>query len=149
MQDTIKSNSLMVTSSLAVLALAIPAPQAQVRAQALTPVVDVCTGVSLDQSAVRDLLVAVNQPIVSPLQTTVNGLLGILLPPLSIDVTGIVNTAIAGNPLTVDVLATDGTIVGPGTATSRSTGLPSTPRPGWRLAATRFPDWAMVRLPMR
>lgn len=84
------------------------------RAQALTPVVDVCTGVSLNESALTNLLNAVNTPIVAPLQGTVNGLLGILLPPLNIDVTGIIDNAVAGNPLTIDVLATDGTIVGPG-----------------------------------
>lgn len=90
------------------------APAAPVQAQALTPVVDICSGISLNESALTDLLNAVNQPIVAPLQGTVNGLLGILLPPLNIDVAGIIDTAVAGNPLTVDVLTTDGTIVGPG-----------------------------------
>lgn len=59
-------------------------------------------------------LTAVNQPIVTPLQGTVNGLLGILVPPLNINVTGIVNNAVAGAPVSVDVLTTGGTIVGPG-----------------------------------
>ncbi|MFA6218209.1 MAG: YadA-like family protein [Erythrobacter sp.] len=95
-------------------------PQAA-HAQALTPVVDLCTGVSIDQSSVQSLLAAVNEPIVSPIESVVNSVLGLtaiipgisLLSPLNIDVTGIVDNGVAGNPIGVQVLDTNGTLVGP------------------------------------
>lgn len=54
---------MLATSSMTVM------PQSAAQAQALTPVVDVCTGLSLNESALTNLLNAVNQPIVTPLPT--------------------------------------------------------------------------------
>ena len=104
--------SAVLLANASVIGLTVPMGSAQ--AQTLTPVVDVCTGISIDQSAVTTLLTAVNQPIVTPLQGAVNGLLGILIPPLNINVAGIVSNAVANNPLSVQVLNSNGTIVGPG-----------------------------------
>ncbi len=113
-----KNKYITLLSGTAVAALSLAVPQAPVHAQA-QPVVDVCTGLSLNESELTDLLGAVNGGIVSPIETTVNDLLGVLtilgLPaPLNVDVTGIVGSAVAGNPVSVDVLTSDGTVAGPG-----------------------------------
>ena len=110
-------------ASVALSGVAAPGPMsASAQAQALNPLVDVCTGVSVNQSTVSNLLKAVNQPIVAPIQTTFNDLLGLtvnippltVLAPLDIDVSGIVDNAVAGNPIGVQVLDTDGNVVSPG-----------------------------------
>jgi autotransporter adhesin len=103
-------------TSLAALSFAIP--QTPVYAQT-DPVVDVCTGLSLNESDLTALLGEVNTGIVTPVQGTVNDLLGVLtvlgLPaPLNINVSDIVGNAVAGNPISVDVLNSNNTIVGPG-----------------------------------
>ncbi|USA62201.1 YadA-like family protein [Qipengyuania citrea] len=77
---------------------------------------------SLNESDLTALLGEVNTGIVTPLQTNLNGLLGplstLLLPglpsPLNINVGDIVGNAVAGNPISVDVLNSNNTIVGPG-----------------------------------
>ena len=63
------------SASIAVLAVAMmqPVSTPRVKAQALQPVVDVCTGITLPRSAVTDIIGAVNQPIVNQIETTVNG----------------------------------------------------------------------------
>ena len=48
-------------------------------AQALQPVVDVCTGITLPRSAVTEIIGAVNQPIVDQIETTVNDLTTVTL----------------------------------------------------------------------
>ncbi|MEO1967490.1 MAG: YadA-like family protein [Sphingomonadaceae bacterium] len=85
------------------------------------PVLDICTGISVNQSDVSNLLKAVNNPIVTPIQGKINSLLGVLgalplsLPStLSVNVDGIVDTAISGNPIGLSVLDTDGNIIAPG-----------------------------------
>ena len=111
--------NMATATSLAALSFAIP--QTPVYAQT-DPVVDVCTGLSLNQSDLTALLGEVNTGIVTPLQTNLNGLLGplstLLLPglpsPLNINVGDIVGNAVAGNPISVDVLNSNNTIVGPG-----------------------------------
>lgn len=108
--------NMATATSLAALSFAIP--QTPVYAQT-DPVVDVCTGLSLNQSDLTALLGEVNTGIVTPVQGTVNGLLGVLtvlgLPaPLNINVSDIVGNAVAGNPISVDVLNSNNTIVGPG-----------------------------------
>ena len=108
--------NMATATSLAALSFAIP--QTPVYAQT-DPVVDVCTGLSLNQSDLTALLGEVNTGIVTPVQGTVNDLLGVLtvlgLPaPLNINVSDIVGNAVAGNPISVDVLNSNNTIVGPG-----------------------------------
>ena len=108
--------NMATATSLAALSFAIP--QTPVYAQT-DPVVDVCTGLSLNESDLTALLGEVNTGIVTPVQGTVNGLLGVLtvlgLPaPLNINVSDIVGNAVAGNPISVDVLNSNNTIVGPG-----------------------------------
>ena len=111
--------NMATATSLAALSFAIP--QTPVYAQT-QPVVDVCTGLSLNESDLTALLGEVNTGIVTPLQTNLNGLLGplstLLLPglpsPLNINVGDIVGNAVAGNPISVDVLNSNNTIVGPG-----------------------------------
>ena len=110
-------------ASVALSGVAAPGPlTAAAHAQALNPLVDVCTGVSITQSTVSNLLKAVNQPIVTPIQNTFNDLLGLtvnippltVLAPLDIDVSGIVDNAVAGNPIGVQVLDKNGNVVSPG-----------------------------------
>ena len=108
--------NMATATSLAALSFAIP--QTPVYAQT-DPVVDVCTGLSLNESDLTALLGEVNTGIVTPVQGTVNDLLGVLtvlgLPaPLNINVSDIVGNAVAGNPISVDVLNSNNTIVGPG-----------------------------------
>ena len=112
--------NMATATSLAALSFAIP--QTPVYAQT-APVVDVCTGLSLNESDLTALLGEVNTGIVTPIETNANGLLdavdGILgivgLPgPLSINVSDIVGNAVAGNSISVDVLNSDNEIVGPG-----------------------------------
>ncbi len=127
----ISARSALMLGSAALATMAALTNPAPAYAQALNPVVDVCTGVSIDQSTVRDLLVAVNDPIVSPVETTFNALLGAtvvipgvdLIAPLDIDVTGIVDNAIAGNPIGVQVLDTNGNLVSPGSCNVTADGF--------------------------
>lgn len=86
--------------------------------------VSACTGASLPTSAITQFLSPVVTGLATPIQTTVNNILDVAIlgidigplvvgGPLSIDTTGILNNAIAGGPITLDVLKTDGTILGP------------------------------------
>ena len=91
-------------------------------AQAAPPtnLVSACSGVSLPRSVVTDIVTPVVNGIVTPVQGTVNPILGVvgaalpLVPPLNIDATGLLANAAAGQPVTLQVLNTNGTIVGPG-----------------------------------
>lgn len=80
--------------------------------------VSACSGVSLPRSVVTDILTPVVNGIVTPVQNTVNPILGVvgallpLVPPLSIDPAGLLSNAAAGNPITLQVLNTNGVIVG-------------------------------------
>lgn len=96
-------------------------------AQSVPPpstVVSVCSGVSLPRSVVTDIMRPVVNGIYAPIETRVNGVLGVLslnpllnltgLPtPLSVDVTGLLNTAASGSNIGLNVIAQDGTLVGP------------------------------------
>lgn len=97
-------------------------------------VVSACGGVQLPASVLRDQIVApVVNGIAAPVEGTVNDLIetvdsiaALQLPgpaanplvpaptPLAIDVTGILDDVNGGLPLTIQALATDGTLVGPG-----------------------------------
>ena len=114
----VRSKIVNMATATSLAALSFVVPQTPVYAQT-QPVVDVCTGLSLNQSDLTALLGEVNTGIVTPVQGTVNGLLGVLtvlgLPaPLNINVSDIVGNAVAGNPISVDVLNSNNTIVGPG-----------------------------------
>ena len=93
--------------------------QAQVAQSSL---VSVCSGVQLPASAVTNIIDPVVTGVVSPIQTNINSTLGALrlLPGLlglpgnlSIDAATLLTTAADGAPVTLRVLAADGTIVGP------------------------------------
>ena len=117
----VRSKIVNMATATSLAALSFVIPQTPVYAQT-QPVVDVCTGLSLNESDLTALLGEVNTGIVTPLQTNLNGLLGplstLLLPglpsPLNINVGDIVGNAVAGNPISVDVLNSNNTIVGPG-----------------------------------
>lgn len=114
----ISSSALFATVATA--SLVAPVAHERANAQAL-PVVDVCTGVSLPRSAVTEVIGAVNQPIVGEVEGTVNSITGLLagipllsalgFPTLSVDLTTILADAAAGDPLSVQVLNSDGNIV--------------------------------------
>jgi autotransporter adhesin len=82
-------------------------------------IVGACSGVSLPRSAVTNIIAPVVNGIVTPVQGTVNPILGLvggplpLVQPLSIDAAGLLASAAAGDPIALQVLNTDGTIVGP------------------------------------
>lgn len=85
-----------------------------------TNIVSVCSGVALPRSAVTDIMRPVIGGVVTPVQNTVNPILGALgavlplVPPLSIDADTLLNNAAAGQPIRLQVYNTDGTLVGPG-----------------------------------
>lgn len=90
-------------------------------AAAQQSVVSACSGVSLPRSVVTEIMGPVVTGIVTPLQDTVNPLIGVvdlltlnLLPGnLNIDAAGLLDEAADGDDITLQVLATDGTIIGP------------------------------------
>ena len=88
------------------------------QAMAQTRVVSACTGVQLPRSVVTDIVAPVVTGITGPIETSVNGilgspLLGLLLPPLNTNATGLLNQAASGAPIALQVLDTNGNIVGP------------------------------------
>ncbi|MBS7669959.1 YadA family autotransporter adhesin [Croceicoccus gelatinilyticus] len=86
------------------------------QAQTITPVVDVCTGLSLDPSLVTDIVGETVQPV-EDLETVLNGLVlspllvGLGLPVLNSDLATTLDTIANGNQLSLTVLDTDGNIV--------------------------------------
>ena len=107
--------------STAAFALMLASQPQQAMAQAApTPnLVSACSGVSLPPSVVTGIMTPVVNGIVSPIENTVNPILGVLslslplLPPLSIDTTTLLGNAAAGDPITLQVLNADGVVVGP------------------------------------
>lgn len=86
------------------------------QAQSITPVVDVCTGLSLDPSLVTDIVGETVQPV-EDIETVLNGLVlspllaGLGLPVLNSDLATTLDTIANGNQLSLTVLDTDGNIV--------------------------------------
>ncbi len=90
-------------------------------------IVGACTGVSLPRSVVTDILRPVITGIATPTEDTINGVLGsvrvvaalplvnlgITTPDLSLDATGLLDNAAAGKNITLQVLNSNGQIVGP------------------------------------
>lgn len=92
----------------------------EARAQATTPnLVSACSGVSLPSSVITRILSPVVNGIIDPLETTLNPVVGFvttflpLLPPLGLNASGILQDAVAGEPITLQVLNAQGDIVGP------------------------------------
>ncbi len=88
-----------------------------------TSLVSACSGVSLPPSVVTNILSPVLTGIVSPIQNTINPALGVIqiipivgqvIPPLNINLTGLLSTAASGAPISLSVLDNNGTIIGPG-----------------------------------
>jgi autotransporter adhesin len=93
------------------------AAQAQAQAGARN-LVSACAGVSLPRSAVTGILTPVVNGIINPIQGTVNPILGTLggivgVPNLNINAAGLLSDAAAGDPITLQVLNANGTVVGP------------------------------------
>ena len=87
-------------------------------AQAVPNLVSACSGVSLPRSAVTGIIAPIVNGIVAPTEGTVNGALGRLgglpiIPALNIDTTSLLANAAAGDPITLQTLAANGTVVGP------------------------------------
>jgi autotransporter adhesin len=82
-------------------------------------IVSVCSGVSLPPSAVTGIIDPIVTGIYGPIETNINTTLGALgailgLPaPLSVDVNGLLTTAASGSDIGLNVIAQDGTLVGP------------------------------------
>ncbi|MES3153155.1 YadA-like family protein [Sphingomonas faeni] len=84
-------------------------------------IVGACSGVSLPRSVVTDILTPVITGIVTPLQNTVNPITGGIntllpllgVPSLTINASGLLANAAAGNNITLQVLNSNGQIVGP------------------------------------
>ncbi len=92
------------------------------QAQAQTALVNVCTGIRLPRSAVTDILAPVANGIVNPVENRVNSILdviaiiplvGQLIPDLNINVAGLLSSAAAGAPISLQVLDINGNVVDP------------------------------------
>lgn len=119
---SIRQNSglALSVSALSIVAFSVPQPA---QAQALQPVVDVCTGVGIDDSALRTLLQRTLVPTADGVENLFDDLLTVSIlgvPLLSIpDVNlGVAQTTAdlaAGNTISLQVLDTNGNVVGSGT----------------------------------
>jgi len=110
-----------ILASLAILAVPIYGA-GTAHAQTVNPVVDVCTGLSLDRSLVTDVVGDVVVPALTPIQSTFNDLLDLtvnvgplnVLAPLDLGLAQILADAGTGNPLAIQVLDPMGNVVAPG-----------------------------------
>ncbi len=88
------------------------------QAQTTPNLVSACAGVSLPPSVVTNILAPIVGGIVTPVQSTVNPILGAVggllgVPTLNIDAAGLLANAAAGQPINLQVLNANGTVVGP------------------------------------
>ncbi|MFB0611066.1 YadA-like family protein [Aurantiacibacter poecillastricola] len=91
------------------------------QAQSLQPVVDVCTGIQLQKSAVTDIVGQAVVPVASSVENLTDELLGlsVLLPPLlnitdaDLEVDNILAGIAAEDPISLQLVDTDGNLVGP------------------------------------
>lgn len=121
MADRVQSRSSTMTRLLTRSLLGSPVLLAVLTAQqaaAQQRVVSACSGVSLPRSAVTDILTPVITGIATPIEGRVNDILGLpllggVLPDLSLNASGLLTDAANGAPITLQALATDGTVVGP------------------------------------
>ena len=115
----ISALKLAALATVATSAFTAPGFEQKAHAQALQPVVDVCTGITLPRSAVTEIIGAVNQPIVEQIETTVNGITTVTLildplatiPDLNIDLSSILADAAAGEPISLQILDTEGNVI--------------------------------------
>ncbi|WP_421730074.1 YadA-like family protein [Brevundimonas sp.] len=86
------------------------------------PVVSACSGVSLPRSVVTDIMKPVITGIASPIESSVNSILGVVkiiplvgavFPNLALNATSLLTSAANGDPITLNVLDLDGEIVAP------------------------------------
>lgn len=116
---TRRSAGLLCSAAAAAVAIAF-SDGAHAQVAPATNIVSVCSGVALPRSAVTDIMRPVIGGVVTPIENTVNPILGVLggalplTPPLSIDTDTLLNNAAAGQPIRLQVLNTNGTLVGPG-----------------------------------
>ena len=86
-------------------------------AQGTTKIVDACSGVSLPPSVVTGIMDPVINGVTGPIEGTVNSILNLPLlgsiVDLDIDTTTLLDQAASGAPITLQVIASDGTLVGP------------------------------------
>lgn len=88
------------------------------QAAAQNRIVSACSGVQLPRSVVTDIVAPVVTGITAPIERRVNDILalplvGAVLPPLDTNATGLLNQAASGAPITLQVLDTNGNVVGP------------------------------------
>lgn len=122
-----------LVSSIAIAACQAPLLSAPVQAQALQPAVDVCTGISLNPSAVTDIVAAANDPLVGGLSTLTDNILeidavvgalplvGAIFGPgdtlnitdLDLEIDDILGDIAAGDQISLTVLDTNGNLVAP------------------------------------
>lgn len=95
---------------------------APAHAQSTPPVVNACSGLRLPRSAVTDILGPVANGIVAPVEDRVNSILDVIqiipivgqvLPPLNTNVSGLLSSAASGDPISLQVIDTDGNTVDP------------------------------------
>ncbi|WP_426024590.1 YadA-like family protein [Brevundimonas sp. PWP3-1b1] len=86
------------------------------RARAQTSLVNVCTGVALPRSVVTDILGPVITGVVTPLEDTLDGLLGILVPDVDVGADDLLSDAANGEDITLQVLDVNGGVVDPDNA---------------------------------
>lgn len=113
------------SASLSVLSMMLTLPAAPAKAQlAPSSVVSVCTGVSLPRSVVTSIMGPVVTGIYAPIENNLNGTLSVLTnpllgitgfpAPLSVNVNGLLTSAASGSNITLQAIASDGTLIGPG-----------------------------------
>ena len=107
-------------ASLAAFTVALfPGQSASAQGAPARNLVSACSGVSLPPSAVASILTSVGNGTVTPTENGTNPILGgiggalPLVPPLGTNAGGVVTNAGAGQPITLQVLNANGTIVGP------------------------------------
>ena len=128
----------MLASAAAVGAVAFAINAQQAQAQAIQPVVDVCTGIRLQPSAVTDIIDAANDPLIASLATLTDNLIDVEASVTGVPIIGSALTSIfgpgellnvtdvdieiddildgiaAGEPIGLSVLDTDGNLLAPG-----------------------------------
>ncbi|WOI53104.1 YadA-like family protein [Parvularcula sp. LCG005] len=93
------------------------ASQGALAAQSQDNIISACSGVSLPPSVVTDIMAPTLEDIVGPIETYLNNALSILetpfitFPDLSTDVSGPLADAAAGDPITLQALSLNGTLI--------------------------------------